>query len=183
MKKIIYGLLVLATVFLLIFFLTPRIKPLQEEAINETPCDYDKELRSGISEYNQKLNPNYSIFPQIDKYAVKTCQWISDIIEMNVENSTIRVFQSVPAGCGSCATRTVNYLWKDKVHEIVSGHEVKHEVVEDNGKQILKITYGLLEPGDTNSNYQWTMVQEYIWDNQTKNLTKIYEIKQPHNIN
>lgn len=122
----------------------------------------------------------FSKHPELADYIMGHCVFLVDVSEFITGSDPVTIFQSYPVGCGSCGTRTVDYMYKGLIETIDVGHEIQHQLMKQkNGLEILQITYGLLEPGDTNSNYKLSVVKEYKWDDQKENFIKISEKTEP----
>jgi hypothetical protein len=125
-------------------------------------------------------NPIFKKYPDLLDYVKGQCQFLRNLKEFPTQKDTVLLFESYPGNCGSCGTREVDMYYEGLITTIDSGHEINFTIVKDtNDQETLEITYGILEPGDTNSNYKWTQVKHYRWDEKNSGFIKINENMRP----
>lgn len=121
----------------------------------------------------------FSKYPELIDYVNNHYVFLVDMMEYKTDSDPVIIFQSFPVGCGSCGTRSVDYLYKGVVRELDSGHEIHHEIINNaNGTSTLRIKYALLN-GEGNSDYKWSLVEEFKWDKDKNDFILLSESKIP----
>lgn len=127
---------------------------------------------------NSQKEELFSKYPELLDYVKGNNVFVRDMVEYKTNKTPIVVFQSYPVGCGSCGTRSVDYLYDGKVYMIQMGHEIHHQIVNENDKDILRVTYGILD-GAGNSEYLWSQETDYTWEQEKETFVKISSKKVP----